>query len=182
MSTLNTNNIIKDVNGQLNIIDNICNKINKIYVSTITPNDIINKICTHIDVLEPDMVNYNNTIIMPNQPVEREDDNREYKLYLEFNNCPIKFESRSTQLLYRLTNGEGKALYLLGIYDDGRAEGIELNILIKSISNVCKMAENIGGSVKRVNIYNAKRMGYYVGSVRLEIPDDKIVNDIFVMV
>lgn len=118
--------------------------------------------------------------IIPDQPKENENDNREYKLFLEFSGCSRKFEHRSTQLLNRLILGEGKALYLIGIHDDGRTEGITIDILYNSINNMCKMANNIGGHIKRVAIYDTARVGYYVATIRLELPDD-VDNDMFVI-
>ena len=36
----------------------------------------------------------------------------------------IKINKRSTQLLFRLSEGEGKALYAIGLEDDGIVYGI----------------------------------------------------------
>ena len=50
-------------------------------------------------------ITYCNKII-PNQPEEEYYGNREYKLYLDTNNNNDKLHKRSTQLLYRLNEGE----------------------------------------------------------------------------
>lgn len=144
-------------------------------------NVIICTICSNCNEWLDNSIVVYEKIIIPDQPKEREDDNREYKLFLEFSGCKRKFESRSTQLLNRLIVGEGKALYLIGLYDDGRIEGISLIKLSNSINNICKMANNIGGSIRRVAIYNTKQNGNYIAAIRLELPNFAITDDMFIM-
>lgn len=146
-----------------------------------TVSDIINKICDTIKDYMGNTIIVHEKIIIPDQPKEREDDNREYKLYLDFNDCKRKFENRSTQMLNRLILGNGKALYLIGLYDDGRTDGISLSQLELSINNVCKMAMNIGGSVRRIAIYDTRQLGKYVAAIRVEIPDEYIEDDMFII-
>lgn len=149
-------------------------------MSSISQLDVVKFICRNSNSqLSRSMVVYE-SIIMPDQPEEREDDNREYKLFLEFDGCKRKFEQRSTQLLNRLIVGDGKALYLLGLSDDGQTKGIKLDRLSISINNVCQIANNVGGAVRRVAIYNTRIPNQYVASVRLILPKG-ITDDIFIM-
>lgn len=164
----------------INMLETSVKKImEKVVKPSVDNGTIIDILCDRIDSLNMDMVTYNN-IKIPNQPREREDDNREYKLYLDFNGCRKKFENRSTQLLHRLITGDGKALYIIGLYDDGTISGIEMEKLISSIDNICKMAKNIKGIIRRVSIYDTQYKGKYVVTIRLYIPSLNMPDDMFI--
>lgn len=147
--------------------------------SVIEDMEVIDILCKNVKELSRDIVSYN-CVKIPNQPREREDDNREYKLYLEFDGCKKKFEHRSTQLLHRLITGDGKALYLIGLYDDGTVSGIEIDKLMSSIENIYKMAKNINGNVSKVSVYDTQYHAKYVGTVRLTIPSTSLIDDMFI--
>ncbi len=108
---------------------------------------------------------------IPNQPEEKYYGNREYKRFLIFNdkheNNNIKLNKRSTQLLFRLNEGDGKALYIIGLEDNGIVYGIQDNILIKSIENIIKMTKIINVNIKNINIYNG--INGYISSIRIFI-------------
>tara|TARA_Y100000816_G_C26097702_1_gene581207 strand:+ start:1599 stop:2201 length:603 start_codon:yes stop_codon:yes gene_type:complete len=108
---------------------------------------------------------------IPNQPEEKYYGNREYKRFLIFNdkheNNNIKLNKRSTQLLFRLNEGDGKALYIIGLEDNGIVYGIQENILIKSIENIIKMTKIINVNIKNINIYNG--INGYISSIRIFI-------------
>lgn len=108
---------------------------------------------------------------IPNQPEEKYYGNREYKRFLIFNdkheNNKIKLNKRSTQLLFRLNEGDGKALYIIGLEDNGIVYGIQENILIKSIENIIKMTKIINVNIKNINIYNG--INGYISSIRIFI-------------
>ena len=59
--------------------------------------------------------------ILPQQTPEKEEGNKEYKRYLKCKkNYEKEFiEKRASQMLYRLIEGKGKAIYLLGVDDNG---------------------------------------------------------------
>ena len=107
---------------------------------------------------------------IPNQPEEKYYGNREYKRFILFNDKKenkrkIKINKRSTQLLFRLSEGDGKALYIIGLEDDGIVYGIEEKILIESINNIIKMCKIIKADIKNINIYNG--INGYISSIRI---------------
>lgn len=94
---------------------------------------------------------------IPNQPKEKYYGNREYKLHMIFDNkknIRKKMAKRSTQLCFRLNEGNGKALYLIGINDNGDIIGLSNNQLIESIKNICEISNFINCSIKSICIYN----------------------------
>tara|TARA_B100000927_G_scaffold258467_1_gene226913 strand:- start:57 stop:497 length:441 start_codon:yes stop_codon:yes gene_type:complete len=107
---------------------------------------------------------------IPNQPEEKYYGNREYKRFILFNDKKenkrkLKINKRSTQLLFRLSEGEGKALYIIGLEDDGIVYGIEEHILIESINNIIEMCNIIKAEIKNINIYNG--INGYISSIRI---------------
>ena len=96
--------------------------------------------------------------LIPKQPPENENDNREYKLHL----VPIKnkdrlyYEKKASQMQYRLFTGNGKALYIIGIEDNGQNKGISLEYLNKSIKNIVIISKLINANISKVRIYNGK--------------------------
>ena len=119
---------------------------------------------------------YTNKYI-PKQLPEKHFGNKEYKLSLLVENSKFKktkytnskkyimIEKRSTQMLFRILEGNGKALYLIGIDDNGKNIGIEHNTLMESIENLKLMCKNINASIKSIRIYNG--LNGYIGSVRI---------------
>ena len=82
------------------------------------------------------MNNNNNIMIFCQEP---EYGNLEYKLTL--NNLSKKKEQRySTQLLYRVLEGEGVAIYIIGVSDNGKVIGIkniDIDPTINRIQSIC---------------------------------------------
>ena len=98
---------------------------------------------------------------IPNQPKEIEEGNREYKKSLNFEfSKSSKLENildkKATQMLFRLNEGRGKALYILGIEDNGECKGITFLELIKSIYFFNKIIGKVGGKYKSIRIYNGR--------------------------
>ena len=133
--------------------------------------------------------------ILPKQKREQSTGNREYKIYLDLekdHNKEIKktrdlperelnylrqiklekkINKRASQLRYRLEEGHGRALYMIGIKDDGTPEGIEIEKLFKSLSFLFKMVDIVGAKIKNIRIYMGNLDGRYVFTVRIEIPN-----------
>jgi elongation factor 1-alpha len=108
----------------------------------------------------------------PSQPPENEDDNREYKRHLvpQKKNEKYFYHKRATQMQYRLHLGNGKALYIIGIEDNGNNKGVtekELNI---SLENINLITEIINANVKNIRIYNGL-LGK-IATVRIEIENN----------
>lgn len=66
--------------------------------------------------------------------------NTEYKVELSDIN-QSKINRYATQLKFRIIEGKGKAIYLIGVKDDGNIVGIE-NKLIPEYSNIMKTIAN----------------------------------------
>jgi GTPase len=132
---------------------------------------------------------------MPKQKRECCNGNREYKIYLDIEkekdenwkfkcNKPkdfvdnlkqikivTKINKRASQLRYRLEEGCGKALYMIGVTDGGNTDGINIDTLFKSINFLYKMAEIVNAKVKTIKIYKGGVEGKYICSARIDIPD-----------
>ena len=116
--------------------------------------------------------------IIPKQPPEKEYGNKEYKRFLikhPRNNENNFVEKRSTQMLYRLIEGNGKALYLFGIEDNGEVIGMTKKELDNTIIYLKKITKNISAKIKNLRVYNGGKG--FVCSARISLPL-QILNDI----
>lgn len=133
--------------------------------------------------------------ILPKQKKELNNGNREYKMYLDLgtekkaevkknknkNASEIhylrkeklnsKINKRASQLRFRLEEGHGKALYIIGIKDDGNVEGINIELLFKSLNFLFKMVEIINAVIKNIRIYKTVNENKYVCTARIIIPN-----------
>jgi GTPase len=141
------------------------------------------------------MIEYINRTI-PKQPRESTTGNREYKLYLDIENNQTKTEmkkqknkskevihylkqqkiidktnKRASQLKYRLEEGMGRALYIIGINDDGTVNGIDIETLLQSLTFLFNMSEIIKVKIKKIRIYKGNDTGKYVATIRIENPN-----------
>jgi len=135
---------------------------------------------------------------IPKQKKELHNGNREYKIYLDSGNNESKNElkqyknkskniidnlrkqklinkinKRASQLLYRLEEGHGKALYMIGVKDNGTVEGIEIELLFKSLNFLYKMVEIVNAKIQNIRIYKGSNENKYVCTARIEIPTYK---------
>lgn len=134
---------------------------------------------------------------IPKQRKEINNGNREYKMYLDIaieskteqrknkdksdnyihylreQKLLAKINKRASQLLYRLEEGHGKALYMIGVRDDGTVEGIEIELLFKSINFLYRMIEIINATIKNLRIYKGSKDNKYICTARIEIPKYK---------
>lgn len=102
--------------------------------------------------------------LIPNQPPEKYYGNREYKRKII--KCDkSKIVKRSTQLLFRLYEGNGKALYLIGIDDDGIIYGLSKEELLHSFNNFYNITKMANCSIKKATIYHKNNK--YILSFRL---------------
>jgi elongation factor 1-alpha len=105
--------------------------------------------------MELDKIIYINKII-PNQPPEKYDGNKEYKRLLHNVNNVNYFNKKATQMLYRIMEGNGKAVYLIGIDDDGNAIGITMKELKETLNIIKRISNIIKANIKKVRIYKSK--------------------------
>ena len=130
---------------------------------------------------------------MPEQKPEVFLGNREYKIYLDNETIEQmkikknkskefrdnfktikninKLNKRASQLRFRLEEGKGKALYMIGITDKGNNDGIDIETLFKSINYLYKMVEIINADIKSLKIYKGKCEGKFICSSRIDIPN-----------
>ena len=81
--------------------------------------------------------------VIPRLEPERDMGNVEYKLLLKFPN-QWQFEKRKTQMLFRVEEGDGEAVYCLGVMDDGSCVGIEYTEMLQSENNLIRLADALG--------------------------------------
>ena len=140
------------------------------------------------------MIEYINKCI-PLQKKEAFFGNREYKIYLDNEtdenlkykikkNKPkdfidnlknikniSKLNKRASQLRFRLDEGSGKALYMIGVTDSGRTDGIDIETIYTSINYLEKMVEIIHAEIKNIRIYKGRCEGKYICCSRIDIPN-----------
>ncbi len=119
-----------------------------------------------------------NDNIFPDQPAEFFYGSREYKRHIiDITEYPgnvnldlarRKFiNKKATQMLFRLNEGSGRALYIIGVEDNGEAIGISHSEVLETLSNFICMTNLISGSVIRgFNIYRT-RYNKYVCTFRI---------------
>lgn len=109
----------------------------------------------------------------PQQQPEQYYGNREYKRnILCKNNATI--QKRATQMLFRLLEGNGKALYLLGIDDDGKIIGLNKTDLFNSIKIIKNISKEIKANINKIYIYTGGKGN--VCSVHINLPKNLLYN------
>ena len=115
-------------------------------------------------------------IQFPDQPVEYYYGWREYKRHIiDETEYPAnvnkeaarrKFiNKKATQMLFRLNEGRGRALYLIGVEDNGTAAGIRIDEVLTTLVNFICMTDIIKGSVIRTfNIYKTLKFKNQLGN------------------
>lgn len=106
---------------------------------------------------------------LPKLPKEDDRGNREYKFKLNYN--PLdqterrdqrelkKKEKIASQLLYRLLEGNGNAIFVIGVKDNGDNIGISLSEIYESIHFLRDSCKIIQANMKSIKIYHGE-IGY----------------------
>lgn len=123
--------------------------------------------------IESDKLCVKNKII-PKQPQEQYYGNREYK-YKITDISKNKLDKRATQCLFRLYEGKGKAVYLLGVDDNGNVLGLNKCELLITLKNILTIFNIVSAKIKTINIYNISSLDTYC--VILKIYKDEIELD-----
>ncbi len=118
------------------------------------------------------MIRYNKNSI-PKQPRESYFGNREYKRHLIFANN-VTIDKKSTQMLFRLNEGSGKALYLIGVADCGKTTGLTYDEFIFSLENFIKMVNIVSSKIEKINIYELTNEQKYILTIRVSRELDPI--------
>ena len=103
----------------------------------------------------------------PDQPQENDEGNREYKWKIIVEDEKIrdkKVTKLASQMLFRLYEGNGKAVYILGITDDGDALGISEKDLHETLCNINDASLQIDCIIESIKIY--KKDGFYISTIR----------------
>lgn len=106
--------------------------------------------------------------LIPKQPKENYYGNREYK-YKITNINSLKKDKRATQCLFRLYEGNGKAVYFIGVDDDGNIKGLSLNDMIVSLSNIKTITDIIDASIYKISIYSFDDKYYVILKIKKEL-------------
>ena len=118
---------------------------------------------------------------IPEQPREVYYGNREYKRHLLFPNVQ-SMHKKSTQLLFRLNEGNGRALYLIGVEDCGQVTGISEKEMLTSIDNLIQMSQILKCNVEKINIYRLRvdNVQYrYIAAIRISRKKDQLRCQLF---
>jgi elongation factor 1-alpha len=94
----------------------------------------------------------------------------EYKLKLVYNIDEVKEKKKikiASQMKYRLFQGNGKAIYILGVSDKGDVEGIEECELEESIKFIEEACISINASIYKKRIY--KGNNGFIATLRIEL-------------
>lgn len=118
---------------------------------------------------------------IPAQPREVYYGNREYKRHLLLPNTH-SMHKKSTQLLFRLNEGNGKALYLIGVEDSGRVSGLAKEDMLISLDNFIQMSQIIKCQVEKINVYRiVNETDRYITTIRISRPQIQICEDTFIL-
>jgi GTPase len=95
------------------------------------------------------------------EQLEQEDDegNVEYKLKL-VDPTPERFDRLVSQMKFRLAEGQGEALYEIGVTDDGTPQGLNETQLEASINTLKRMAKEIDAEVQIVHVKSGTSAGH----------------------
>jgi GTPase len=117
---------------------------------------------------------------IPKIPQENDYGRREYKYKLSYNPGDMsqkrrekesrKKEKIASQMLYRLMEGNGKAVYIIGVLDNGDNVGITLKETFESIHFFIDSAKIIQAKIGSIKIYQGK-FGY-ITTIRISLQID----------
>ncbi len=100
-------------------------------------------------------------------PKEVEYGNKEYKLKITTQD-KNRIDQLATQMKWRLNEGNGKAIYYIGIDDDGNIKGISLEDYKKTITNFNKITKIIDANIDNINENLFENQKYYIINLSLK--------------
>ena len=112
----------------------------------------------------------NRLFLFPKQLKEVEVGNREYKINLDYSDKSPFIQKnilnkKATQMNFRLIEGGGKAIYFIGLKDNGESEGIDINKLIKSLFFFTQIVNLSKGKFSKIRIYRGNKG--YISTIRV---------------
>jgi len=104
---------------------------------------------------------------------ENDQGNIEYKLKI----CNFKYANRitklSSQMKFRLYEGEGYAIYNIGYFDSGIPHGIPYEMMMDSLNNLHIISKNIDAIIKSIKIFRG--LNGYCSNIYIERKIDKMM-------
>ena len=97
--------------------------------------------------------------------IEKDEGNIEYKLKL-INLDTETLNKRSTQMLYRVNEGNGEAIYYIGVLDNGSVVGINIDEYNESIKNLKIISSNINCTISAIVENSVNKLYYGVFLIR----------------
>ena len=97
--------------------------------------------------------------------IEKDEGNIEYKLKL-INLDTETLNKRSTQMLYRVNEGNGEAIYYIGVLDNGSVVGINIDEYNESIKNLKIISSNINCTISTIVENSVNKLYYGVFLIR----------------
>ena len=86
-------------------------------------------------------------------PKELNDGNKEYKYKLTDDYDEMKYQKLATQMKYRLNEGCGKAIYIIGVSDVGCPYGLSKKDMNITLMKILKIIKIIDVNIKKINMY-----------------------------
>jgi len=133
---------------------------------------VANKVLSFLENVNIDVEVFHTEMIMPDQPPEDDEGNREYKWRITPrtpDEHKWKCEKLATQLSFRMREGAGKALYMLGVHDCGKAVGTDETSLCKTLDIITKAAAIIKQTkITRIRLYKGQKG--FIATIRLTNP------------
>lgn len=107
----------------------------------------------------------------PNQPPEKYYGNKEYKRFIDCHSENINYfiNKRASQMLFRLIEGDGNAIYILGINDNGIIYSLNKYYIEKTLKYIKIIANQINADIKVIRIYKNN-----VCTVRIHLEPNKL--------
>ena len=93
-------------------------------------------------------------------PCESDEGNIEYKWKLVNNITSYKINKLASQMLYRLHEGDGTAIYYLGVKDNGNTDGINIYELNRSFFNLIEASRLIDAHITSLYKYKQSDTNY----------------------
>ena len=104
---------------------------------------------------------------LPNQPPEIYYGNKEYKQELS-NMDSNKIEKYATQMKFRLLEGKGKAIYFIGVQDDGNIIGVPNGLLKKYLNIIKQICNKINSSVYKISYIETQEVNYSIMIINIK--------------
>ena len=108
-------------------------------------------------------------------PRENPEGNVEYKFKL-IKVTKVKIDKLTSQMLYRFMQGDGTAYYYLGVMDDGKSIGLNIDEVYITINCILDCLYELEGRVESIRIFNQGEEKYclYVKIKKDKLPNLKI--------